>query len=137
MPVKDRYHDAVRTALVKDGWTITHDPLRLEVGKSKLYVDLAAERLIAADKGEQRIAVEVKSFLGHSVIADFEDALGQYLLYGRVLQGTHPGRLLWIAMPQEAFDELFNDPEWDQLRQGLARILVYEPAEEVIIRWTS
>lgn len=27
---KDLYHNAVRNALIKDGWTITHDPLRLE-----------------------------------------------------------------------------------------------------------
>src|SRR5262245_6036959 len=100
MTAKDRYHEVVKTALIKDGWTITHDPFKLEVGRSKLYIDLAAERLIAADKEGQRIAVEVKSFLGHSVIADFEMALGQYVLYGTVLERAQPERLLWIAMPQ-------------------------------------
>ncbi len=29
MPAKDTYHDALRSALVKDGWTITDDPFRL------------------------------------------------------------------------------------------------------------
>ncbi len=54
MPVRDIYHDAVRRALIKDGWTITHDPLRLDWGGKDMYVDLGAERLLAAEKGEQR-----------------------------------------------------------------------------------
>ena len=29
MPAKDIHHDTVKNALIKDGWTITHDPLRL------------------------------------------------------------------------------------------------------------
>ncbi len=27
MPARDIYHDTVRNALEKDGWTITHDPV--------------------------------------------------------------------------------------------------------------
>ena len=40
MPAKDIYHDTVRTALDKDGWTITHDPLIIRWGKRALYIDL-------------------------------------------------------------------------------------------------
>ncbi len=29
---KDIYHNVVKTALEKDGWTITNDPLTLKVG---------------------------------------------------------------------------------------------------------
>ena len=43
MPARDMYHDAVRNALVKDGWTITHDPFRLSWGGRDMYVDLGAE----------------------------------------------------------------------------------------------
>jgi hypothetical protein len=52
MPRKDKYHDAVRTVLEKDGWTISHDPLVLEWGDKDVYVDLGAERLLAAEKAE-------------------------------------------------------------------------------------
>lgn len=58
MPAKDRYHDAVKAALVRDGWTITHDPLTLRWGKKDMFVDLGAEKLLAAEKGERKIAVE-------------------------------------------------------------------------------
>jgi len=63
MPAKDLYHDTVKTALLKDGWTITDDPLSLEIGGRDLFVDLGAEKLLIADRGSQKIAVEVKSFI--------------------------------------------------------------------------
>ena len=42
-----------------------------------MYVDLGAERLIVAEKAEQRIAVEIKSCVGDSEIDDLEKAIGQ------------------------------------------------------------
>jgi hypothetical protein len=66
MPAKDMFHDAVKAGLEKEGWTITADPLWIEVEESEGYIDLAAERLIAARKGEEKIAVEIKSFVGKS-----------------------------------------------------------------------
>ena len=92
MPVRDTFYDAVKKALVKDGWTITHDPLRLPYGGIDLYVDLGAERLLAADKGQQRIAVEIKSFRSPSPMTDLERALGQYALYRAILEEQEPQR---------------------------------------------
>ena len=66
MPARDRYHDRVKNALIKNGWTITDDPLHIKWGKKDRYVDLGAEQLLAAEKGKRKIAVEVKGFLGHS-----------------------------------------------------------------------
>ena len=56
MPAKDIYHNNVKNALIKDGWKITHDPLRLEWGGKDMYVDLGAEELLAAEKGGRQIA---------------------------------------------------------------------------------
>ena len=76
MPARDHFHDACTAALIKDGWTITNDPYSLRWGGRDLFVDLGAERLVAAERGTERIAVEVKSFLGPSEMADLEQALG-------------------------------------------------------------
>ncbi|WP_308189114.1 element excision factor XisH family protein [Nostoc mirabile] len=38
-PVRDRYHENVKNALIKDGWTITDDPFHLKWGKRDMYVD--------------------------------------------------------------------------------------------------
>ncbi len=86
MPAKDIYHDVVKNALIKDGWAVTNDPFRLKWGARELFVDLGLSKLIAAQKAEQKIAVEIKSFTNPSSIADLEQALGQYLLYRAVLE---------------------------------------------------
>lgn len=36
MPARDIFHDAVKKALIKDGWTITHDPYKIAVGRGKV-----------------------------------------------------------------------------------------------------
>ena len=79
MSRRDIYHNTVKQALQKDGWTITHDPFPLEIGRKRLSVDLGAEKLISAKKSKRRIVVEVKSFIGQSDVKDLEQALGQYI----------------------------------------------------------
>ena len=54
-----------------DGWRITHEHMHLRVGGVEMYVDLGAEPLIAAEKDDQKIAVEVKSFVNVSDIHEF------------------------------------------------------------------
>jgi len=76
MPAKDKFHQAVKTGLQSAGWTITADPLHLEFGGLDLYIDLAADKIIAAEKADRKIAVEVKSFATPSLISEFHTALG-------------------------------------------------------------
>jgi hypothetical protein len=57
MSAKDIFHQSVCIALEKDGWNITHDPLYLKVNDVEFYIDLGAERLIAAEKAGQKIAI--------------------------------------------------------------------------------
>jgi XisH protein len=132
MPAKDKYHDALRSALVKDGWTITDDPLRLVWGKRDFYVDLGAERIVAAEKAGKRIAVEVKSFLSNSQMHDLELALGQFLLYRSILEMQEPDRLLFLAVPDEPA-EILDEPI-GQLLVGkhLIQALVFDPEKEEI-----
>ncbi len=77
---RDKYHDQVRRALEAEGWVITHDPYFIRLGKRKGFIDLGAET-IGAERANEKIAVEIKSFSGSSDVDDFEDALGQFLLY--------------------------------------------------------
>src|SRR3954462_6958252 len=103
MPPRDRYHDAVKAALIKDGWTVTHDPLRLRWGAKDMYVDLGAEALLTAEKGPRKIAVEVKSFVGLSEMEDLERAVGQYTVYHDVLSEIEPDRELFLAINEEVY----------------------------------
>ena len=136
MPARDMYHDAVRNALVKDGWTITHDPLRLSWGGRDLYVDLGAERLLAAEKDEQRIAVEVKSFVGASEMQDLERAIGQFVLYRAVLAEREPDRILYLAVPHFVLRDVFEQPIGELLfEKHLVQVVGFDPDEEVIVQW--
>ncbi len=136
MPKLDVFHNAVKNALEKDGWTITHDPLRLEIGKRRMYVDLGAERLIAAEKNLRKIAVEVKSFVGKSDFKDLEDALGQYVLYQKVLNATDRERMLYLAVSEITFMGIFSE-EIGQLilSDPNFHLLVFQEDTEEISQW--
>ncbi|MCP4656540.1 MAG: fatty-acid synthase [bacterium] len=110
MPARDFFHDAVKTALVKDGWKITHDPFRLSWGGKDMYVDLGVERLLAARKDKRQIAVEIKSFVGASVMRDLEQAIGQFAVYRSVLARREPDRTLYMAIPEAVLHEVFEEP---------------------------
>lgn len=111
MSRKDVVHDTVRHALEKDGWTITHDPLELpKVDGFQLKIDLGAERLITAEKGMQKIAIEVKSYISPSAISEFHTTLGQYLNYRRALQKIGSTRTLYLAIPVDIYNTFFQTP---------------------------
>lgn len=136
MAAKDVYHDAVREALQKEQWHITHDPLYLAVGGVEMYIDLGAEPLLAAEKDDEKIAVEVKSFLQPSTISEFHTAVGQFLNYRRALRQMEPDRRLYLAVPREVYATFFTLPF---IRGGIEEyqlyLLVYDAEEEVIVSW--
>ncbi len=138
MPAKDIYHDNVKNALIKDGWTITADPLKLQYGKRKFYVDLGAEKLLAAEKDNQKIAVEIKSFIGNSEMDDLENALGQYVLYEKVMKVVEPNRRLYLAVADNVFESVFEDAVGQLLleNEGM-KVCVFNPETEEIVKWIN
>lgn len=104
---RDIFHNLVRSALEQEGWTITDDPYRLKLDRVKFEIDLAAERIIAAERENEKIAVEIKSFVNPSVVTDFYGALGQFLSYHLVLQEVDPRRTLYLAIPLETYNRFF------------------------------
>lgn len=139
MPAKNIYHDAVIQALIADGWTITDDPLRISFGNRDLYVDLGAERLtIGAAKGEERIAVEVQSFLKRSVVRDLEEAVGQFAIYRTVLARSEPDRVLYLAVPRYTFETILAEQFGQLIVSELhLRLLVFDDQQERVIQWIN
>ncbi len=138
MPAKDIIHTAVRNALIKDGWTITHDPYTLEYEDTTVFVDLGAERVIAAERAGQKIAVEIKSFIAPSVIHAMEEALGQYVLYQSLLEAVEPDRHLYLAVSLPVYENVFARKAIQLLvqRNKMALIVVNLAQEEVVV-WTN
>ena len=138
MPAKDIYHDTVKKALIKDGWTITHDPLRLRWGTDLLYVDLGAERLLTATKKNEKIAVEVKSFVSPSNITSLESALGQYILYQNIIEEIEPDRTLYLAVHEEVFSTVFEESLGRMIvDKNHLKLLIFNRTEEVIVKWNA
>ncbi len=136
MPARDAIHDAVKAALIKDGWTITHDPYPLPFGDRDVYADLGAERAIAAERGDAKIAVEVKSFSGASEVHDLEVALGQFVFYRHLLMNRDPNREMWLAIPEEAFISVLGDVAGTELLEGIGvKLLTVDLASEEVVRW--
>ncbi len=136
MPARDKYHDVVKQALIKDGWTITHDPMRMVFGKKDIYVDLGAERLLAAEKGDEKIAVEIKGFRRPSDMDDLEQAIGQFTLYETVMEKLHPERTLYLAVRQETFTEVFEDDVGKlMLDTRRIRLIIFDEFKAEVIQW--
>src|SRR3954454_17887298 len=101
-----------------------------------MYVDLGAEQLLAAEKDHRKIAVEVKSFLGHSEMADLEQAIGQYTVYHEVLLRAEPDRVLFLAVDEEVYNNLFEEPIGELLLENRRiRLIVFDPHTETIRQW--
>lgn len=136
MSEKDLFHNAVRHALEKDGWTITHDPLSLRFQGRDVFVDLGAEQRLAAEKAERKIAVEIKSFLSPSPVRDLELAVGQIALYRTVLAVAEPDRRLYRAVRTDTFRGIISEPLGQLVvSANQVPVLVFDTRQEVIVRW--
>jgi len=134
---KDLFHNTVKIALQKDGWKITHDPYQLRYGVADVYIDLAAEEAIAAEKEGRKIAVEVKSFAGGSTISEFHTALGQFLNYRVAIEvSSEPERILYLAVPTDTYQMFFRfEPAKTVIERYEIRLIIYNPTREAIDQW--
>lgn len=136
MAAKDLFHDAVKQALIKEDWVITADPLIIKIEGVKLEMDLAAEKVIAAERAGRKIVVEIKSFLNPSAITDFHAALGQFLNYRLALQMREPEHVPYLAVPIDTFESFFQETFIQAaVKSYQVKLIVYDPTQEVITAW--
>jgi XisH protein len=137
MPAQDFYHDTVKMALIKDGWTVDEKSLTYLIGKRPAIIDLAAEKLIVAKKKTQKIAVEVKSFLSPSPMNDLEKALGQFFLYFDIMSEKDPDRILYLAIPQATYNGILSEEVGALLfrKRPELKLIVFDPDIQEITQW--
>ncbi|MGF2037768.1 MAG: XisH family protein [Nostoc sp. CmiVER01] len=138
MSARDRFHELVRTALEKEGWIITHDPYHIDLGFVDFYIDLGAELLLAATKDEEKIAVEIKTFLAASTISEFHTAIGQFINYRIALEDDDPERRLYLAVPLDVYKRFFRYPFIQTvIVRNKIPLLVYDTEKQEIAEWIS
>jgi hypothetical protein len=138
LPAPDTIHEAVRNALIKDGWTITAEPYVIGFQELRLFADLGAEQPIRAQRADRGIVVEAKSFRSMSPVHDFKFALGQYMLYLAFLEAIAPECKLYLAISEETYSSVFKLKaiQFVVQRYQLALLVVNVETEEVI-QWTG
>ena len=94
------------------------------------------DRSLAAERGSQKIAVEIKTFLRPSFVRELENALGQYILYRNLLSVTDPERELYLAVSDRIYNNFFQKKASQFIvNQNQILIVVVEIQSEVITQW--
>jgi hypothetical protein len=139
MSAKDIYHEAVKNALIKDGWTITADPYPLEYEDVELYPDLAVEKLISEDEKQRKIIIEIKSFISPSLIKDFQNALGQYILYRDLIQlAQDEYQEIYLAIKDEIYETFFQRKSIKAVvKLNQLSLVVINTKKEEIVKWIN
>ena len=139
MPARNIHHSAVIQALQADGWTITHDPLLIPYGDRRLFIDLGAERVtIGAERGSERIAVEIASFVADSPVRDLQEAVGQFVVYQALLSKAEPDRSLYLGVTTRVYDSVLSEPIGHLVvAEVRLRVLVFDPHQQKVIRWIN
>jgi hypothetical protein len=135
---KDIYHNLVKKALEDEGWTITHDPyyLTVGVGRRKVASDFGAEKFIVADKGVEKILVEIKSFITTSNIYELHHSVGQYDFYALLLEEQEPERIPYLAMPKDAYEDLIREPIIQTfLDRHQVKLIIFDIDNQSIYAW--
>ncbi len=135
MSAKDKYHEAFKTALEKEGWTVMNDPLSLKSGTIPVYIDLEAERIIAAERGNEKIAIEIKSFGGPSFITDLYMAVGKYICYRVILEEKKYDRLLYLAMPNKVYQENEEEPVLKTFKREQIHLILFDEKAKIVKQW--
>ena len=136
MAAKDAIYDKVKQALINDGWQILAEHYTIKYGDDQVFVDLAAQQSITAEKAGRKIMVEVKSFSGRSAIQDLKVAVGQYMIYLPLLADIEPEYKLYLAISEFTY---LNDFQRDIIKLVVERnaipLIVVDLEKEAIVQW--
>ena len=134
---KDIIHNQVKNALIKDGWTITADPFRIQYEEFDLSADLSAERTIVAHKNTRKIVVEVKSFVGRSFVTEFQKAIGQFTMYLSFMKLLDRLEFeLFIGISEQVYKRYFGQKAVQALlAESPMPLLVVDINREEVVKW--
>jgi hypothetical protein len=111
-------------------------PYPIRVKGRNYEIDLGAEQIFAAEKGPQKIAIEVKSFILPSFPYEFHGVLGQYLNYQTFMEIQEPDRVLYLAVARNIYDKFFTD-EATQLIVDKFRLnlVIFDRETKMVEKW--
>ncbi len=138
MPQYDAHHKTVKRALEKDGWTITHDPFIISVGRRRMLADLGAEKAMGVFHQDEKVVIEIKVLGGESLVNDLHRAIGQYQNYRSLLRHLKSNRKLYLAIPVGVYEKEFGDEMVQTIiSDQQILLLIFDPDREEIVQWIN
>lgn len=136
MPRKDIYHECVKIALEKDGWTVIDDPLQVAIDETTIFIDLSVEPTYFAERNGEQIAIEIKSFRLQSSITSLYEAVGKYCIYRTALRLDESPFELYLAVPQPTYDTFFQRRlVKEAINEYRVNIIIYNFDSNTIVKW--
>ena len=135
---RDKTHQFFRETLEKDGWNITDDPLFVKMGTIPIHIDLGAEKIIGAEKNNQKIAVEIKTFGNSSFITALYAAIGKFIIYRKALAVLRPERLFYLAIPDDIYTRIQKEPIINEVFiEERIKLILYKTDIQEIAAWIN
>jgi hypothetical protein len=133
MPANDRHHDPFKRALIKDGWQIADEQVKIVVGERNLFIDIEAFNA----SGQQVVLVEVKELDDvKSPVEALAHALGKYQLYQFALHDAGVETPLYLAISNGAYNGIMSEKIGQLVKLGAKiALIVFDPLREEIVEW--
>src|SRR4051812_14518573 len=136
MSTREQFRVAVKNALIKDGWTISHDPYLAPFLDGRESYEFASERPMGAERANERIVVEVRSCVGDYELDRFAAALGRYELSRYLVRKGGLDCSIWLAIPDLVYMSVLGMDGGRELQADLRlKLVVIDPFREQVWHW--
>ena len=134
--MRDKIHDAVCSALEKDGWQVVNDPYSLELRDVRIEIDLEIEPVLELERAGHSILVEIKTLQRASIFYSFYAVYGQYKFYQNALRKQGIDKTLYLAISSEAYEKIqaIHDLlEW--IEDNKLNLIIINLEQEEVTQW--
>lgn len=135
MPALDRCHEQVVRSIEKEGWRIRNAPAVFTNVERTVYIDVEAVR---NNNGVQQsvLLMEIKCFPQEQRTShDLYTGIGQYLIYRAMLAEKRRYDLLYLAVPQESYEKVFDRVVMRVIEQSHIHMVIVNLEREEVVQW--
>ncbi|NJN33122.1 MAG: hypothetical protein HC817_01590 [Saprospiraceae bacterium] len=92
--------------------------------------------MIGAEKDNEKIAVEIKTFGNSSFITALYEAFGKYIIYRNVLKIIQSERVLYLAVPESVYNRFFEETVIQKtVQEEKFKLVIYNQTIQKITKW--
>lgn len=92
---------------------------------------------MSAQKGDEKIVIEIKSFVNPSFIYDLERVVGQYIIYRNFLKRTATDYKIYLALTQLVYKSNFDETISIIIDENEINLIIVDSEQEIITKWIN